>query len=152
MAVRVLVRQHRLWAMLRRDILLRAGGQLSLYVHFAGRFVLTLPRQPTFAQHPRAVPGPTRTKSPTTRPPARRHCQCQQAPGSGVGIRTVDPGALSPNQPSFLSQLKVYNGTFCEESVWKIFLRPFPFLLSPVVRHVQLYLGIVRINDLTMIL
>ncbi|KAI0370107.1 MFS general substrate transporter [Pilatotrama ljubarskyi] len=34
--------------------------------------------------------------------------------------------------PSYVSQLKLGNGTFTNESLWKIFLRPFPFLLSPV--------------------
>ncbi len=36
--------------------------------------------------------------------------------------------------PTFLRQLKIYNGTFLEESAWKIFLRPFLFIVSPVVR------------------
>ena len=42
----------------------------------------------------------------------------------------------SPSQspPTFVSHLKVYNGTYSEQSVWKIFLRPLPFVLSPVVR------------------
>ena len=35
--------------------------------------------------------------------------------------------------PTFLSQVKIYNGTFSDESMWKIFLRPFSFILSPVV-------------------
>ena len=49
----------------------------------------------------------------------------------------VDPNALvSPNPPLFLSQLKIYNGTFSGESIWKIFMRSFPFVLSPVVGHV----------------
>ena len=52
-----------------------------------------------------------------------------------VRIHNVsDPDALSPKPPSFLSQLKIYNGTFSDESVWKIFFRPIPFILSPVVR------------------
>ncbi|PIL36496.1 MFS general substrate transporter [Ganoderma sinense ZZ0214-1] len=42
------------------------------------------------------------------------------------------PGLNAPTQPSFLSQLKIYNGTFSDESAWKIFARPFPFVLSPV--------------------
>ncbi|KAM5535246.1 hypothetical protein V8D89_011052 [Ganoderma adspersum] len=36
------------------------------------------------------------------------------------------------SRPPFLSQLKIYNGAFTKESAWKIFLRPFPFLLSPM--------------------
>ncbi|PIL28608.1 MFS general substrate transporter [Ganoderma sinense ZZ0214-1] len=39
----------------------------------------------------------------------------------------------SPSKlPTFLSQFKIYNGTFSDETIWRIFLRPFPFLLSPV--------------------
>ncbi|PFH49665.1 hypothetical protein AMATHDRAFT_62622 [Amanita thiersii Skay4041] len=34
--------------------------------------------------------------------------------------------------PSYLSQLRVWHGTFSQENLFKIFLRPFPFLLSPV--------------------
>ena len=34
----------------------------------------------------------------------------------------------------FLSGLKVYNGTFSDENIWKIFMRPFMLILSPVVR------------------
>ena len=41
-------------------------------------------------------------------------------------------------EPTFVSQLKVYSGTFSEESLWKIFLQPFPFILSPVVRRMHL--------------
>ncbi|KAM5535242.1 hypothetical protein V8D89_011048 [Ganoderma adspersum] len=36
------------------------------------------------------------------------------------------------NPPTCLSQLKIYNGTFSDESIWRIFLQPFPFILSPV--------------------
>ena len=36
--------------------------------------------------------------------------------------------------PSYISQLRVWHGTFTDESIFKIFLRPFPFLLSPIVR------------------
>ncbi|PIL31085.1 MFS general substrate transporter [Ganoderma sinense ZZ0214-1] len=44
----------------------------------------------------------------------------------------VDPSASASSPPSFFSQLKIYNGTFSDGSVWWIFLRPFPFILSPV--------------------
>ncbi|KAI1784320.1 MFS general substrate transporter [Ganoderma leucocontextum] len=43
-----------------------------------------------------------------------------------------DKTNIKKNPPTFLRQLKIYNGTFSDESVWKIFLRPFPFVLSPV--------------------
>ncbi|KAI1791956.1 major facilitator superfamily domain-containing protein, partial [Ganoderma leucocontextum] len=51
---------------------------------------------------------------------------------SDAEIRNVHHNAPSSNLPTFLSQLKIYHGTFSDESVWKIFLRPFPFILSPV--------------------
>ncbi|KAI1791982.1 major facilitator superfamily domain-containing protein [Ganoderma leucocontextum] len=57
---------------------------------------------------------------------------------SDAEIRKVNPNAPSPNPPTFLSQLRIYNGTFSDESVRKIFLRPFPFLLSPVTWFVFL--------------
>ncbi|KAI0779033.1 MFS general substrate transporter [Trametes elegans] len=34
--------------------------------------------------------------------------------------------------PTYRSQLKLWHGTFTDESLWRIFLRPFPLLLSPV--------------------
>ncbi|KAM5535243.1 hypothetical protein V8D89_011049 [Ganoderma adspersum] len=52
---------------------------------------------------------------------------------SDVEIRDGNhEGAPPSNALTFLSQLKIYNGTFSVESVWKIFLRSFPFILSPV--------------------
>ncbi|KAM5538339.1 hypothetical protein V8D89_007941 [Ganoderma adspersum] len=60
---------------------------------------------------------------------------------SDVEIRNTGPCVSPPNAPSFLSQLKVYNGTFSNESVWKIFLRPLPFMLSPVTWFVFLNLS-----------
>ena len=45
------------------------------------------------------------------------------------------PSPAHPPPQSYISSLRVWNGTFTDESIWTIFLRPFPFLLSPVVRH-----------------
>ena len=44
--------------------------------------------------------------------------------------------ALPSKAQTSLSHLKIYNGPFSGESIWKIFLRSFPFVLSPVVGHV----------------
>ncbi|KAM5538357.1 hypothetical protein V8D89_007959 [Ganoderma adspersum] len=44
----------------------------------------------------------------------------------------VDPTPSSPTPSSILSHLKIYNGTFSDESVWRIFFELFPFVLSPV--------------------
>ena len=38
-----------------------------------------------------------------------------------------------PNLKTYVSQLKIWNGIYSQTNVLKIFLRPFPFLLSPVV-------------------
>ncbi|KAI0673992.1 MFS general substrate transporter [Trametes maxima] len=46
-------------------------------------------------------------------------------------VESVD-ASTQPEPPSYLSQLKIWHGTFTDESLWKIALRPFPFLLSPV--------------------
>ncbi|KAI0714550.1 MFS general substrate transporter [Earliella scabrosa] len=50
---------------------------------------------------------------------------------SEADVESVDRSSEAP-QPSYRSQLKVWHGTFTDESIWKILLRPFPFLLSPV--------------------
>ncbi|PIL31132.1 MFS general substrate transporter [Ganoderma sinense ZZ0214-1] len=45
----------------------------------------------------------------------------------------VDRASVLPAKPPpFLSQLRIYNGTFSDENLWKIFMRPFPLVLSPV--------------------
>ncbi len=41
---------------------------------------------------------------------------------------------IVPKPKSYLSQLKIYSGTYTDVSIFKLFFRPFPFLLSPVVR------------------
>ncbi|TBU25832.1 MFS general substrate transporter [Dichomitus squalens] len=53
-------------------------------------------------------------------------------------VESFDRTPPSPSPPTFLSQLKVYNGRLSEESVWKILLSPWPFVLSPVTWFVFL--------------
>lgn len=36
-------------------------------------------------------------------------------------------------KPTYLSQLKIWNGTFSDDNFFKILLQPLPLLLSPVV-------------------
>lgn len=38
-------------------------------------------------------------------------------------------------QPTYISQLKIWNGTFSDDNFFMILLRPLPLLLSPVVRR-----------------
>ncbi|KAJ8454169.1 hypothetical protein ONZ51_g13188 [Trametes cubensis] len=47
-------------------------------------------------------------------------------------VGSVDSSSPRPAPPTYLSQLKIWHGALSDESIWKIFLRPFPFLLSPV--------------------
>ncbi|KAL1950905.1 hypothetical protein VTO73DRAFT_54 [Trametes versicolor] len=59
---------------------------------------------------------------------------------AGSDVESVDASS-QPSMPSYLSQLKIWHGTFTDVSMWKIFLRPFPFLLSPVTYFVFLSHG-----------
>ncbi|KAF9257090.1 MFS general substrate transporter [Marasmius fiardii PR-910] len=58
---------------------------------------------------------------------------------------SVSPKAQSPVPPptrsSCISQFKIWNGVFSNTSLIKIFLRPFPFLLSPVSLFIFLVHG-----------
>ncbi|KAH9884634.1 MFS general substrate transporter [Cubamyces lactineus] len=47
-------------------------------------------------------------------------------------VESVNSGSSLPAPPTYLSQLKIWHGALSDESIWRIFLRPFPFLLSPV--------------------
>ncbi|PPQ79900.1 hypothetical protein CVT25_002956 [Psilocybe cyanescens] len=44
---------------------------------------------------------------------------------------SVDESVVPPRK-SFVFELKIWNGTFSNISIFKLFFRPFPFLLSPV--------------------
>ncbi|KAM5538327.1 hypothetical protein V8D89_007929 [Ganoderma adspersum] len=60
---------------------------------------------------------------------------------SHVGLNLATPRT---DVPPFLSQLKVYNGTFSDESLWKIFTRPFALILSPVgLTHLGSLIGVI---------
>ena len=53
-------------------------------------------------------------------------------------LKDKSPSSLEKPKPSpktYVSQLKIWNGTYSQSNILKIFLRPFPFLLSPVVGH-----------------
>ncbi|CAA7268049.1 unnamed protein product [Cyclocybe aegerita] len=49
--------------------------------------------------------------------------------------------ARIPARKSFVSGLQLYHGTFTKTNVIKIFVRPFPFLISPVTWFLFLVLG-----------
>ena len=46
-------------------------------------------------------------------------------------------GKPIPSQKTYVSQLRIWNGIYSKDNIFKIFLRPFPFLLSPVVGHLS---------------
>ena len=59
----------------------------------------------------------------------------------GSEDKSLPPGPVTktiPRSKSYVSQLRIWNGTYSEDNILKIFLRPFPFLLSPVVGHLFL--------------
>ena len=44
-------------------------------------------------------------------------------------------GKPLPSSKTYVSQLKIWNGIYSQDNILKIFLSPFPFLLSPAVGH-----------------
>ncbi|KAF9055995.1 MFS general substrate transporter [Panaeolus papilionaceus] len=52
-----------------------------------------------------------------------------------------DAESSVPMRKTYLSQLKIYNGTFTAASIFRLFMRPFPFLLSPVFWFLFLCFG-----------
>ncbi|PIL31061.1 MFS general substrate transporter [Ganoderma sinense ZZ0214-1] len=81
-----------------------------------------------------------RQASPTQRIPSdnfKDNGEMVEKSGPSPGTSTsdnVDPNRdpPSPIRPTVHSYLKIYNGTFSDRSVWRIFLGMFPFVLSPV--------------------
>ena len=47
-------------------------------------------------------------------------------------------GRPIPSPKPYVSQLRIWNGIYSQDNILKIFFRPFPFLLSPVVSHVSI--------------
>ncbi|PIL31142.1 MFS general substrate transporter [Ganoderma sinense ZZ0214-1] len=65
----------------------------------------------------------------------KRNSVVESTKHSDVQIHNNDShrhGVESLSPATYLSQLKIYNGTFSNESVFKIFLQPLPFVLSPM--------------------
>lgn len=55
----------------------------------------------------------------------------------GIDVDILTP-RVDQDPSSFLSQLKICNGTFSEENLWRIFTRPFALIASPVVSAAHL--------------
>ncbi|KAF8167500.1 MFS general substrate transporter [Crassisporium funariophilum] len=73
------------------------------------------------------VPETTYVRAPSAQP---------KASGKDSEKGSIEEGTSSsdiiPERKSYVSQLKIWNGTYSKANILKIFLRPFPFLLSPV--------------------
>ncbi|KAM5535244.1 hypothetical protein V8D89_011050 [Ganoderma adspersum] len=53
-------------------------------------------------------------------------------------------GSLHVKPPLFFSQLRIYNSTFSDESLWQIFKHPFPLVLSPIgLTHLGGFVGVI---------
>ncbi|GLB43611.1 putative major facilitator superfamily protein [Lyophyllum shimeji] len=61
--------------------------------------------------------------------------------GEQAGSGSEDGHTQLPEKPSYISQLKIWNGTFSNASLFRIFIRPFPFVLSPVTWFIFLVHG-----------
>ena len=71
------------------------------------------------------------------------------------GVEDKSVGGPIPSPKTYISQLRIWNGTYSQANILKIFLRPFPFLLSPVVCHIFLlkfYKNLSRKVDLVCVL
>ncbi|XP_006454269.1 hypothetical protein AGABI2DRAFT_214100 [Agaricus bisporus var. bisporus H97] len=55
---------------------------------------------------------------------------------------------VSPSRASYPQQLKIWHGTFTNVNLFKLFLRPFPFLLSPVVSILSVITGLTNLGGL----
>ncbi|EJF67464.1 MFS general substrate transporter [Dichomitus squalens LYAD-421 SS1] len=66
-----------------------------------------------------------------------------EKPFSDAEIESVGrSSAAPPPVPSYMSSLKIWSGTYTDESIWRLSLRPFPFLLSPVTWFLFLTQGL----------
>ncbi len=131
MAAWVLVHQYRLRAILRRSLLLRPRGvSFSPVSLLGGKSINRTHTQTTYHRQVPTIQTKKRNQDEDEGASDKESIEKHSRSPGDVEIHNVP----SPEPPTFLSQLKIYNGTFTDESVWKIFLRPFPLILSPVVR------------------
>ena len=57
----------------------------------------------------------------------------------GVEVKSLSSVEIStPSKKSYVSQLRIWSGTYSQANFLKIFFHPFPFLLSPIVSHMYL--------------
>jgi len=60
---------------------------------------------------------------------------------TGVEDKSLPSVGKPIPRKSYVSQLRIWNGVYSQENILKIFLRPFPFLLSPVAWFVFFVYG-----------
>ncbi|PIL31087.1 MFS general substrate transporter [Ganoderma sinense ZZ0214-1] len=74
----------------------------------------------------------------------------KQDTSSDVNDKNIGTESPQSETSPFLSRLKVYNGTFSDESFWKIFTRSFTLIASPVgLTHLGSLVGVVLAMLLT---
>ncbi|KAF5385344.1 hypothetical protein D9615_001033 [Tricholomella constricta] len=145
MANGILVCHHSTWTFGHIDILFRSRGVpmsiLSHILHARGSLVLINIHKTTYE---REVPiksdkGDARDDNSI---PSEKHSVDKPRPGS------EEDGSRLSEKPSYLSQLKIWNGTFSNVGLFKIFMRPFPFILSPVTWFIFLVHGMQTVPNL----
>ncbi|KAJ3476205.1 hypothetical protein NLI96_g11318 [Meripilus lineatus] len=63
---------------------------------------------------------------------AEKASDAEKSPTSIGEAPAYDSSVTQPQRPSYRSELKIWNGSFSKQSFWRIFLRPIPFIFSPV--------------------
>ncbi|RPD64560.1 MFS general substrate transporter [Lentinus tigrinus ALCF2SS1-7] len=79
------------------------------------------------------------TTLPTSRAPTLDKSSMEKSLSDADVVAVERDPAQSP--ASYMSGLKIWHGTYSDERLWKIFLRPLPFILSPVTWFVFLTYG-----------
>lgn len=149
MAAGILVREHPAGALHADGVFLCAGGAWIRFIFVSFSLIRTflLGHQTTF-DRPAAIGGTAAQTTQSDDPEKIANIEIEKkfpsvdeneieseesAPSSPNGSAQRSRSTSQP-KPSYLSQLKVWNGTFSDEPLWKLVMRPLPFMCSPVVR------------------
>lgn len=149
MAAGILVREHSVGALYADGVFLCARGAWIrfIFVSFSLTRTFLLGHQTTF-DRPAAI-GRTAAQATQSDDPEKEanvetekkspsvdenEIESEESSPSSPNKATQHSRATPQPKPSYLSQLKVWNGTFSDEPLWKLVMRPLPFMCSPVVR------------------
>lgn len=149
MAAGILVREHSARALHADGVFLCVGGAWIGFIFLSFSLMRTFPlnHQTTF-DRPAAI-GRTAAQTTQSDDPEKIANIETEKKSSSVDENEIESEESAPSSPnrsaqrsrstsqpklSYLSQLKVWNGTFSDEPLWKLVMRPLPFMCSPVVR------------------